>query len=66
MWERSKKKALVSGLENIEGEIKGLLRVVDEDFFTVDRKQTLRKLEAAHTKILLHKEETIRQKSRVV
>ena len=40
--------------------------MVDEDFFSADRKQDLKKLEAVCTKILFHKEETIRQKSWVV
>ena len=65
-WERKKKKELNSVIECIAAEIHVLTSIISRDFFSSSQQQALIGLEESRQNNLLHKEETLRQKSRVI
>ena len=62
-WERLKNEETAKEPEEIDVEIQSLTNVVDDIFFSYDRKERLWVLESKRGKILRQKEETLRQKN---
>ena len=59
VWEKAKKREERRRLEEIDTEMQMLMGMVDELFFSFDRKNRIDELEAARDILLKHREETL-------